>query len=265
MKNSIQKVTAIVFFALIAQSAFAWGTTGHRVVAEIAERHLTKTAKKNLSLLIGREPLAFWANWADFIKSDTTDKWKATHVWHYIDLPSGLTKSEFAEDLKSLDGGNLYTKIPAMEKILRSKKSSLAERQVALHFLIHLIGDMEQPLHVGHDEDAGGNKIVEYWFGKKTNLHAIWDDDLVDYQKWSYTEYATNIDVVSDAEMKQIQSGSLEDWLYQTYQLAQEVYDKTPVDAKLGYNYNYLFYTKLNRQLLYGGLRLAKILNDILG
>lgn len=264
MKNNIQKIITVLFFALLSQSAFAWGTTGHRVIAEIAERHLTENAKKNLSLLIGREPLAFWANWADFIKSDTTDRWKRTHVWHYVDLPAGLTKSGFAEELNSIEGENLYTQIPAMEKILRSKKSSLDKKREALYFLIHLVGDMEQPLHVGHSEDAGGNRIVEYWFGNKTNLHAVWDDDLVNYQKWSYTEYAANIDVASNTEIQQIQNGTLEDWLYQTYQLAQEVYDKTPDEDRLGYDYDYLFYYKLNRQLLFGGLRLAKILNDVL-
>jgi hypothetical protein len=164
-----------------------------------------------------------------------------------------------------MDGKNLYTQILAMEETLRSKKTSFDEKTEALHFLVHLVGDMEQPLHVGHSEDAGGNKIAEYWFNRRTNLHAIWDEGLIDYQKWSYTEYATNIDVASDSEIQQIQSGSPEDWLYQTYQLAQEVYDETPADAQLGYGYNYLFYYKLNQQLLYGGLRLAKILNDILG
>jgi hypothetical protein len=265
MKYNMQKIITILFFSLLSQCAFAWGITGHRVIAEIAERHLTKNAKKNLSLLIGREPLAYWANWADFIKSDTTEKWKGTGPWHYVDLPAGLDESEFADKLKSINEKNLYTQIPAMEKILRSKRTSLTEKQEALHFLIHLVGDMEQPLHVGHSEDLGGNRIEEYWFNRRTNLHTIWDEDLVDYQKWSYTEYVTNIDVASDAEIRQMQSGTLEDWLYQTYQLAQEVYDETPANAKLGYDYNYLFYYKLNKQLLMGGLRLAKILNDILG
>lgn len=246
-------------------TAMAWGLTGHRIIAEIAQRHLTKKARKNLEKLIGRAPLAFWANWPDYIKSDTTDKWKQTGPWHYVDLPGHLDKADFIHDLEGLEGKNLYTQIPEMENLLKNKNLPLEQRQIALRFLIHFIGDLHQPLHVGRDEDAGGNKIKVTWFGKPTNLHTVWDSQLIDYQKWSYTEYATNLDTVDADEIEQIQSGSLEDWFYQSHALSDAIYDKTPDGARLSYNYNYLFFDRLNTQLLDGGLRLAKILNQILG
>ncbi len=264
MKNCLNRLVVLFALVLFSQSVFAWGTTGHRVVAEIAERHLTKKAKKNLAKLIGSEPLAFWANWPDFIKSDTTGKWKETSAWHYIDAPGHLSKEAFIKFLKSICQKSLYSQIPAMEQVLQDKNASLQDKQIALRFLIHFVGDLHQPLHVGRPEDLGGNKIEEYWFGKKTNLHAIWDDELVDFQKWSYTEYATNIDVVNSDEIAQIQSGTLEDWFFQSHQLADEVYDNTAEGSKLSYKYNYIFYAKLNEQLLDGGLRLAKILNEVL-
>lgn len=253
----------LAFTFIMPKLSFAWGTTGHRVVAEIAQRHLSRKARREIKKLFGREPLDYWANWPDFIKSDTTNKWKETSEWHYVDLPGHLSKETFIRELKAIDHKSLYSQIPAMEQVLKNKNASLHEKQIALRFLIHFIGDLHQPLHVGHANDLGGNKITEYWFGKKTNLHAIWDEDLIDYQKWSYTEYATNIDIVSKDEIKQIQSGTLEDWFYQSHQLADEVYDRTPADSHLSYRYNYMFYDKLNQQLLDGGLRLAKVLNDV--
>ncbi|ANI90495.1 S1/P1 Nuclease [Arachidicoccus ginsenosidimutans] len=265
IKNCLYKIAVVVAFVFISQSVFAWGTTGHRVVAEIAERHLTKKAKKNIAKLFGREPLAFWANWADFIKSDTTGKWKEVSAWHYVDLPGHLSKDEFVKALKAIDHKSLYSQIPAMENILKDNHASLEDKEVALRLLIHFVGDLHQPLHVGRPEDKGGNDIEEFWFGKQTNLHAIWDDALVDYQKWSYTEYADNIDVASKEAVAQIQSGTLEDWFYQSHELADEIYDRTPANSHLSYKYNYMFYWKLNQQLLDGGLRLAEILNNIFG
>jgi hypothetical protein len=113
---------------------------------------------------LGREPLALWSNWPDFIKSDST--WNHASPWHYVDLPGHTEKGKFIEDLKKLPGKNLYTQIPAMLAELKDKSLSLEKRRTALYFLIHLLGDLHQPLHVGRDEDAGGNKIVVYWFEK---------------------------------------------------------------------------------------------------
>jgi hypothetical protein len=264
MKRILFKAVWLIILVAFAESVFAWGVTGHRVVAEIAQRHLSKKVMRELKTLIGNERLAFWANWSDFIKSDTTGKWKAASKWHYIDLPGHIGKDEFVIALEELKGENLYSQIQAMAAQLKDKKLPLEQRQIALRFLVHLVGDLEQPLHVGRDEDAGGNKITVSWFDKKTNLHAVWDESLVDFQDYSYTEYATVLDVADKNQIAQWQNSSLEDWLYESYVLADKIYDRTPNNSKLGYGYNYIFAEDLNNQLLKGGLRLAKILNDVL-
>lgn len=263
MHSIIKKVLFVFSILVIYQSAFAWGITGHRVVAEIAQRHLSRRASKEIRKLFDREPLAYWANWPDFIKSDTTGKWQKVSQWHYVDLPGHISKSAFINDLKAINHKSLYSQIPAMENVLRDKHASFEDRKTALIFLIHFMGDLHQPLHVGRDEDQGGNKIKVYWFNKPTNLHSVWDEHLIDYQKWSYTEYATNIDVATKDQIRQIQSGTLEDWFYQSHQLSDEIYDRTPAGSKLSYRYNYIFYNTLNKQLLDGGLRLAKVLNEV--
>lgn len=253
---------AIAIFAPLF--TFCWGVTGHRVVAEIAQNHLTRRAKKELRKLIGKETLAQWANWADFIKSDTTNTWKHTSQWHYVDLPANLSKDEFIEDLKKLPGENLYTQIQAMSKQLADHSLPLEQRQIALRFLIHLVGDLHQPLHVGRDEDQGGNKIKVTWFDKPTNLHSVWDNSLVEFQQYSYTEYANILDIAGKEQINEWQDTPLEDWFYDSYLLANKIYALTPDGSKLSYRYNYIFMNDLNRQLLKGGLRLAKILNEVL-
>jgi len=96
----------LALWLLKGEKAFAWGTTGHRVVAAIAQNHLSPKARLALENLIGRESLAMWANWPDFIKSDTTHTWDSTFKWHYVDLPGALPKDEFIKELKQLPGEN---------------------------------------------------------------------------------------------------------------------------------------------------------------
>ena len=253
----------IILFLVHPLGSYAWGVEGHRVVAEIAQRHLSKKARTALREIIGKESLAYWANWPDFIKSDTTRLWDKASKWHYVDLPGNTTRQDFIDSLKKLTGENLYTQIPAMIAQLKDKSLPLETRRNALAFLIHFIGDLHQPLHVGRGEDEGGNKITVYWFDAKTNLHSVWDTKLVDFQQYSYTEYATALNVKNKTETGSLQRGSLEDWFFESHVLSDKVYALTPPESKLSYKYNYIFQADLDMQLLKGGLRLAKILNDV--
>jgi len=245
------------------QPAFAWGITGHRVVAEIAQHHLSKKTTKALTEILGKESLSYWANWPDFIKSDTTHKWDQASKWHYVDLPGNIGRIPFEDSLKQLQGENLYTQIKVMTGQLKDKSLAVETRRNALAFLVHLIGDLHQPLHVGRDEDQGGNKITVYWFDRKTNLHAIWDATLIDFQQYSYTEYAATLDIKDKYQVQAWQQSSLEDWFFESHVLSDKVYALTPAESKLSYQYNYIFQDDLNTQLIKAGVRLAKILNEV--
>jgi hypothetical protein len=249
-------------FLLCYQLAFCWGLTGHRIIAEIAENHLSKKAKKELRKLIGRETLAWWANWPDFIKSDSN--WRHASPWHYVDLPGHISKDSFLVQLRNLPGKTLYTQIPAMIAQLKDKSQSIEQRRSALAFVIHLIGDLHQPLHVGRSDDEGGNKITVYWFNEKTNLHSVWDTYLINNQQYSYTEYSHLLDIAGKEQVIGWQNSSLDDWFYESHQLSDIIYDSAPNESKLSYNYNFQFQQMLNDQLLKGGIRLAKVLNDAL-
>lgn len=246
------------------QPVKAWGPTGHRVVGEIATWHLTPKAKLAIRNIIGNETLAMISNWPDFIKSDTTNLYKHTSPWHYLDFPGHCTRQEFDKLISEAKGENLYTSILAMIKELKDPTTPKARKKFALSFLVHMIGDLHQPLHVGRDEDQGGNKVNVTWFERPTNLHRVWDEHLIDFQQYSYTEYAQNLNrVVTTQNKKAYQTGAITDWMWESHLLSDKVYDRTPEGEKLSYRYNYIFVNDLNGQLTKGGIRLAKVLNDI--
>lgn len=262
--NRLWKNALVLLAVLTFNFGYSWGTTGHRVIAEIAENNLSGKAKRNLKKIIGDQKLAYWANWPDFIKADTTGVWKPTEQWHYVNVDKQNSLQSFKNKLQQQAGPNIYTQIKTLSAQIRDKKTPAADREIALRFLIHLMGDAAQPLHVGRLEDLGGNRIRIKFFGDQTNLHSLWDSKLVDFQKYSYTEYARVLDVKSPQEVKTIQAGTLEDWLYDSHREANVIYAHAKPEASYAYDYNYRFAPLMEKQLLYGGLRLAKLLNEIL-
>ncbi|WP_027377297.1 S1/P1 nuclease [Kaistella palustris] len=256
---------ALLLLALFAFNfAYCWGTTGHRVIAEIAENHLSNKAKRHLKKIIGDEKLAYYANWPDFIKADTTGVWKSTDQWHYVNVNPQANLKAFTDTLRAQKAPNIYTQIKILSDQIKDKSTSDKDKEIALRFLVHLMGDAAQPLHLGRLGDLGGNKIKLKFFGDNTNLHSLWDSKLVDFQKYSYTEFARVLDVKSKSEVAAIQAGTLEDWLYDSHKAANNIYANAKEGASYAYDYNYKYEALLERQLLYGGLRLAKVLNEIL-
>lgn len=263
MKNVLKN--AVVIAGLLSFNfGYSWGITGHRVVAQIAENHLNAKAKNHLKEIIGNQKLAYWANWPDFIKADTTGVWKETDQWHYVNvIPQNNFKS-FSDSLNAQKAPNIYTQIKILSAQIKDKNTPVKDKEIALRFLIHLMGDAAQPLHVGRFEDLGGNRIKVKFFGDDTNLHSLWDSKLVDFQKYSYSEFATILDVKSKKEVKAIQAGSLEEWFFDSQNIANKIYSNTVANTSYSYDYNYKFASVLEQQLLKGGLRLAKVLNEIL-
>lgn len=245
-------------------SAKAWGPVGHRVIAEIASMHLTPKAQQAIRAIIGQETLAMVANWPDFIKSDTTGTYNHTSTWHYLDFPGHCTREEYDRLLAAAKGENLYSQTMAMIRELKDPSTPADRRRFALSFLVHMIGDMHMPLHVGRDEDMGGNKISVTWFDRPTNLHRVWDEHLIDFQQYSYTEYAGLLNrVVTKHKRATLQAGSVQDWMWESHVLSDKIYDRTNAGDKLSYRYNFLFMDDLNAQLTKGGFRLARILNEV--
>ncbi len=256
----------LVFFMLLTQSqnVLAWGMTGHRVISEIAEQHLTKKAKRNIEKLIGHQKIAYWSNWADFIKSSPDSVLLKTGSWHFLNTPGNLTHEQFLVELQNSPEQNLYKAYQRVKKEVANKDLSIEQRQQAFYFMVHLLGDAHQPMHVSRAEDLGGNKIAVTFFGRGSNIHRVWDSDLVDNEKWSYSEYARVLDY-EKYFYNQYTNSTFEDWLYESHQLANIIYDDVAKNNKLSYDYIFRFKDPMENALLKAGLRLAKELNEVFG
>ncbi|PST85315.1 S1/P1 Nuclease [Pedobacter yulinensis] len=262
--KTLTRLRTLVFAVLICAApatASAWGMLGHRIVGEVASSYLQPKARKAIIAFMGHESLAMSANWADFIKSDTSFNY--LNNWHYVNLPADLNQAGIYSVLKADKGPNVYTKIPEMIRQLKDPRSTAEQKRFALRLLVHLIGDVHQPMHTARKEDLGGNRVNVTWFGQRSNLHRVWDEQLIDYQQLSYTEYARAINAPSAAQLTSWRKTGLEEWVWESYQVCNRIYSMTPPDSKLSYRYNFDFVESLNTQLLKGGIRLAQVLNEI--
>jgi hypothetical protein len=246
---------SITLLFLLFFSVFSFGKTGHRIVGQIAFNHLSPEAKKEIQRLLGHSNIAMVSNWADFIKSDKT--WRYAGDWHYETVPDSLTVEAARGHFK----GNLLNKISEFRDVLADNSASKKEKIIALKFLIHLIGDLHQPLHVGNGKDRGGNQVNVEWFRKKTNLHSVWDSKMIDDQKLSYKEYATYLEDISTEKMRANWiSSSVNEWAEESKSLRKNIYDIGK--GKLYYPYNYKNKEILDKRLAQAGFRLANLLNE---
>lgn len=256
--NSMRILFASLILIGNVSNLLAWGQTGHRVVGEVAEKHLTRKARKNIEKLLGTESLAMVSTWMDEIKSD--DSYDHTHDWHWVTIPNNKTYGETEKNPK----GDLVEAIERMKSILKSDTAGRQTKVKALKYLVHLVGDIHQPLHVGNGEDRGGNDVKVKWFRSSSNLHRIWDSEIIDDKQLSYTELAESIDHATDEEIMMWQQGNPADWAHEAMQYRPQVY-KTGDAENLSYEYMYHNWDLMQNQLEKAGIRLAGMLNEIFG
>lgn len=256
-----RSLTLFILSIIICNSLFAntpdWGATGHRTVGEIAERHLSKKAKKQINNILNGRGLAMVSTYGDDIKSDK--KYDKYYTWHFVNFPFD-TKYETSKKDKR---GDIVMGIQTCVDQLKDPNTSQEDKSFYLKFLVHLIGDLHQPLHVGRAEDRGGNDIKVLWHYDKSNLHRVWDSEMIESFNMSYTELAANSKTLSREQIKNIEKGSILDWTYESQALAKKVYASAKIDEKLGYRYSYEHFETVQSQLQKSGIRLAKILNEI--
>lgn len=261
MKKFKSLLLAAAFF-VIPFAGHAWGALGHRIVGEIAYSYLTKHTKKEIEKILGFESVAMASTWGDFIRSDA--EYKYTTTWHYVNLPSGISHEAMLNYFAADTVTDAYTKVSFMIRELKTNKLVTQDMKVFyLRMIIHIMGDLSQPMHVAHSDDSGGNAVKVTWFKEPSNLHQIWDEKLIEFQQLSYTEYAAAINHTTKAQRDSLQSQSLPEAIWDTYTITEKVYADIKPNDNLSYGYNFKFVNTLNNQLVKGGVRLAGVLNDI--
>ncbi len=253
----MKKLVGLCLVALIPLTGFSWGVTGHRAVGLIAQKHLSAKAKRNMVRILGQQSLAEVSTWMDEIRSDSTYNYTAD--WHWVTIETGKT---YDQSPKNPNGDA----IAMIEKIIAELKKHTLDKKTEteyLKMLVHLVGDIHQPLHVGCCDDQGGNKVKVKWFRKESNLHRVWDSDMIDDTKLSFTELTEFLGEPNAPTIFKWQKNTVLQWADESMSLRKTVY--AIGDGNLGYHYSYKNLSAAKQRVLQAGIRLAGILNQIYG
>ena len=252
----MNRIITLFFTTIISLNCLGWGQIGHRVTGQIACNHLSKKARKNVEKVLGGYSIAMVSNFMDEIKSNPA--YDSLSPWHYCTIPDG----------QSYDGppkeGDVIQAIRAYIKLLKSRDLGKEEEAFALKCLIHLVGDIHQPLHVGNGTDRGGNDVKVTYFWQSSNLHRVWDTGIIDGQNLSFSEYTNWIDKATKEQVEQWRNDDVMVWVKESMSYRPQIYD-LPEGKKINYKYNYKNIATVNLRLLQAGIRLASLLEEIYG
>lgn len=247
----------LTVMATLTTPEILWGKTGHRVVGELASQRISKRTLKKINRLLDGMSLAQVSTFGDEIKSDK--RYRSYNPWHYANVKTDETYTESEKN----NAGDIVIAIEKCVETLKNPLTSRADKQFYLKLLVHFVGDLHQPMHLGKPSDRGGNNVKLEWFGRNTNLHRVWDSNMIDDYGMSYTELTANLPKLNAIELKRIGQAPLMVWVNESHDLAKQIYSSLPENKKLGYLYSYDYFKTVRMQLLKGGVRLAALLDDI--
>jgi len=262
---------ALVAFVSSAQPAFAWGASGHSIVAELAQRRLTPRAADRVAELLGRGvSLASVASWAD----DVRDQRPYGYNWHFVSIPSAESTYEPGRDCRTQYGGDcVLGELARLQNELRCSDNPTI-RMEALRYIVHFIGDLHQPLHT-FGEARGGNDIAVSVDIRgtvcrngcpvtQTNLHSVWDTVLIERTVYAWGAYVDRLEGgwLRTADAEAIRGGDPVTWSEQSHAAAQRIVARVPENATLDEAYYRDTLLTLDSQLGAGGIHLAEYLNQ---
>jgi hypothetical protein len=258
------KLRIIAALLLLSPSlGWGWGREGHRIIAMVAEQHLSPAANVMVQSLLGNKRLDSIASWAD----DLREKHPETGPWHYVNIPLG-GRYDARRDCPP-PRSCVVEKITEFSLVLRDKTASRRERAEALKFIVHFVGDIHQPLHtVGEEQD--GNDIRVRFLGHSLcgpydcNLHGVWDTSMILHAGLRTDEYAERLEELIEQQHLAAQSGGTpEQWANEATKMARSAWVRDGTDLDEEYYRREIIV--VNWQLARAGLRLAKLLNDASG
>jgi hypothetical protein len=244
---------------LVPASAHAWGTLEHRLISRLAMDYISSDARKEITRLLNGQSLADASTWADSIRSARRE----TSPWHYINVPADSSFEGWSRFCPP-EGCNLSA-IDRYATVLADRKRPDPDRAEALRFLIHFIEDLHQPLHVGGRGDRGGNLVPVTWQGRPTNLHAVWDVDIISSAGLDEDQWLGRLrKTARRMHRKEVASGGAAEWGAESHALARDhVYDlPSPPELAGAYAANHL--PLAEQRLAQAGIRLAALLNQLL-
>jgi len=257
--NKLRAGLAFVLALAAPSRGFGWGPEGHRVIVILAEQYMRSETLARAKELLGSQSLEDASLWAD----DEARSQPATASWHYINIPLADSQMDLARDCPN--GACVVAKTGDFLAVLADPDSSRASKAEALRFILHLVGDLHQPLHCADDHDRGGNARQVIFDGRLDNLHWVWDTGLLEHISRDEEALARQMERrVTDEEQEAWKQGSLGDWALQSHRLAQTAYrrlgHKNP--AVIDAAYERQADPVVDLQLERAGVRLAYVLDQ---
>jgi hypothetical protein len=249
----LKRISAFLIVIILSYNCMAWGPEGHKLVAKIAYSQLTAAVKDSLALYLRGASIAEAANWMDEIRSDKSYDFQKP--WHYVNIDKGVT---YNPD----DTGNIVWELKRIIPELKERQKYSKERiEIDIKILIHLVGDLHQPLHVGYAYDQGGNMVQVFCAASPSNLHRVWDTEIIRDGVMGHSVEWTKLSQFSKEELAQIKHVDIIEWMNESRSKLDIVYDFKGNDITQKYIEKNT--PVVERQLLIGGLRLGILLNDI--
>ncbi|MEB2774000.1 S1/P1 nuclease [Algoriphagus sp. D3-2-R+10] len=251
-------LTTSFFVFLLASQTFAWGQLGHYLIGYMAEKQMKRSVRKKVEKVLYPMSIGRSGTWMDEIRSDHAFDYASS--WHYMTSISGEYDGSIQEE-----GGNVYAEINRIKNELKAGNLEPQIEAELLKMLIHMVEDIHQPLHVGTGKDRGGNDVKLEYFGRATNLHAVWDSGIIDGKSMSYTEIGDELSKrVNKEVITRYRAASMQDWLTEAVAARPTVYN-LPENKKISYVYGYESTPLLEERLIAASVRLAQILEEIYG
>ena len=256
LTSALSLSAAALTALLISPAVLAWGPAGHMSIGFAAQPALCDAAAMQIERLGGGQSLARLGLWADSVRRQP--QWRHSAPWHYVNIPDGGDPRQPPDT----ESGHV---VSAVERFMREiSDNSLDEdrRAVALRFLVHFLGDIHQPLHVGRESDRGGNMIDVSFGDEATNLHAFWDSDVIRLSGRNVRAYVVAIADAVRAASVQEQNTRIGDWVAQVFELRQAVYSFAPGTVHLDSAYVDRSVLIAERQLVLAAAHLTNTLNE---
>lgn len=200
--------------------ALAWGQTGHRVVGELAERHVDRATLLELRRLLPEAGLAEVSTWADDIRSNP--RWSCGTPLHYVTVARETSWGGPPAE------GDAVVAVVAFGDVLADPTRPDEDRANAVRWLVHLLGDLHQPLHAGFGCDRGANNVWVSWFGERSNLHKVWDEEVIDDELLSFSDKTRFLDDATASEVAGWQAVGPLGWVDGAQSLQPVVYQTDP-------------------------------------
>jgi len=239
-------------------ATFAWGDKGHQIIGALAWENLSESAKRQVMELLPEGakdpngPLAAVGSWADRQALANPSE----RSWHFVSIP--LSAQGYDRERDCGDGNCIVAKLDEKKYVLQTAESRL-ERAQALKYVIHLVGDIHQPLHCTNNNDKGGNERAVRFLGEPTSLHRIWDFDMIEASKLSVADYVKKLKAV------EVPKGFwIEHWANDSHDIAQKYVYAIPRDNELGNEYYRRNLPVLEKQLAGAADKLVQILEEAL-